>query len=120
MTTLAPLTLGDGTVIYIESTGDIDDLPEVDDEDSPRGGRVSKGAVEQLTKSFEAMQDTMRSYTTYTLDAFRQVAGANIDKVKLEFGVKVAGEAGVPYVTKGTADANIKITVECSFPEAKG
>ena len=38
-------------------------------------------------------------------------------KVTLEIEVKVAGEAGVPYVTKGTADANLKITVECSFPK---
>ncbi|MGF1538519.1 MAG: CU044_2847 family protein [Elainellaceae cyanobacterium] len=119
MTTLTPLTLDDHTVIYIEATGNIDDLPEVPDEDTPRGGRVSKGAAEQVMKSFEAMQSTMRSYTTYTLEAFKQVAGANIDKVTLEFGVKVAGEAGVPYVTKGTADANIKITVECSFPNSE-
>ncbi|MBD2115099.1 CU044_2847 family protein [Nodosilinea sp. FACHB-141] len=37
------------------------------------------------------------------------------DKMTLECGVKVAGEARVPYLTKGTADANLKITVECSF-----
>jgi hypothetical protein len=35
----------------------------------------------------------------------------------LEFGVELGGEAGVPYVTKGTAKSNMKITVECSFPK---
>jgi hypothetical protein len=29
----------------------------------------------------------------------------------------MGGEAGVPYVTKGTAKSNMKITVECSFPK---
>ncbi|MEP0949566.1 MULTISPECIES: CU044_2847 family protein [Cyanophyceae] len=67
--------------------------------------------------SFQAMQGTIRVYTSYTLNAFRQMAGASVDKVTLKFGVKVAGEAGVPYVTKSTADANLKITVECSFPK---
>ncbi|HEY9605328.1 MAG TPA: CU044_2847 family protein [Allocoleopsis sp.] len=42
---------------------------------------------------------------------------ANVDKVTLEFGIELGGEAGVPYVTKGTAKSNLKITVECSFPE---
>jgi hypothetical protein len=43
---------------------------------------------------------------------------ANVDKVTLEFGIKVAGEAGVTYVTKDTAESNLKITVECSFPKS--
>jgi len=46
------------------------------------------------------------------------VTTANVDKVTLEFGIKVAGEMGVPYVTKGTAESNLKITVECSFPKS--
>ena len=45
----------------------------------------------------------MKAYAVYPLNAFKQVAGANIDKVTLEFGVKVAGEAGILYVTKGMA-----------------
>ncbi|WP_228038457.1 CU044_2847 family protein [Nodosilinea sp. LEGE 06152] len=61
------------------------------------------------------MQGTIRAYTSYTLNAFRQMTRANVDKVTLEFGVKVAGKVGVPYVTKGTADANLKITLEYSF-----
>ena len=58
---------------------------------------------------------TIRAYTSYTLNVFRQMAGANVGKMTLEFWVKVAGGAGVPYVTKGTANANLKITVVCSF-----
>jgi hypothetical protein len=37
--------------------------------------------------------------------------------IHIEFGIEVGGEAGVPYVTKGTAKSNLKITVECSFPK---
>ncbi|HEY9611108.1 MAG TPA: CU044_2847 family protein [Allocoleopsis sp.] len=68
-------------------------------------------------QSFQAIKGTIRAYTHYTLKAFKQVAIANIDKVTLEFGIELGGEAGVPYVTKGTAKSNLKITVECSFPE---
>lgn len=36
--------------------------------------------------------------------------------ITLEFCIKVAGKGGVPYVTKGSAECNLKITVEFSFP----
>ena len=117
MTQLAPLTLDDGTVIYIEAADDIDALSLVVPTPPEETTRTSKGASEQVIRHFQAMQGTIRAYTHYTLNAFKQVGAANVDKVTLEFGVKVAGEAGVPYVTKGTADANLKITVECSFPK---
>lgn len=118
MTQLAPLTLDDGTIIYIETTEDLNPPLVVPSAPSPEGPtRTAKGASETVVRSFQAMQGTIRAYTAYTLGAFRQMAGANVDKVTLEFGVQVAGEAGIPYVTKGTADASLKITVECSFPK---
>ena len=30
----------------------------------------------------------------------------------LEFGLQLGGEAGVPFITKGTVQANVKVTVE--------
>jgi len=72
---------------------------------------------QQIAQNFQDIQKTIRAYTLYTLNAFKKVAIANVDKVTLEFGIELGGEAGVPYVTKGTAKSNLKITVECSFPE---
>ncbi|NJM77983.1 MAG: hypothetical protein HC852_22170 [Acaryochloridaceae cyanobacterium RU_4_10] len=34
---------------------------------------------------------------------------ANVDKVTLEFGIKVDAEAAIPYITKGTAESNLNI-----------
>jgi hypothetical protein len=98
-------------------TGNADDIPTDTSSLPGETTRTTKGASEQVARSFQALQGTIRAYTSYTLNAFRQMAGANVEKVTLEFRVKVAGEAGVPDVTKGTADANLKITVECSFPK---
>ena len=78
--------------------------------------RVAKGQREQVVEQFQAMQGTIRTYTAHTFEAFRRMNSANVDKVTLEFGIKVAGEAGIPYVTKGFAECNLKVTVECSFP----
>ena len=35
-------------------------------------------------------------------------------EVEVEFGIELGGEAGVPLVTKGTAKANVKITLKWS------
>ncbi len=123
MAQLTPIELEDGTIIYIEATEDVG-APNVGEPlysgDTLRGGEevlVSKGGVEQAIQKFKAIEGTIRSYTTYTLNAFKEMAVANVDKVTLEFGIKVGGKAGIPFVTQGTAESNLKITVECSFPE---
>lgn len=117
MTQLIPIQLEDGTEIYMEASEDIVAPP------SPTATaptRRAKGAVEdfaseRVVQSFQAIEGTIRTYTSHTMNAFKQLACANVEKVTLEFGLKVGGEAGVPYVTKGTAESNLKITVECSF-----
>lgn len=113
MSDLIPLKLNDDTVIYIER----DDPPS-------RGGSGYLGGVRGSSPSEEAevpvevakMQSTLRYFTDHALAPFREVAGANIDKVKLEFGLKIGGEAGLPFITKGSAESTLKVTVECSFP----
>ncbi len=130
MTELVPIVLEDGTEIYMEATEDVVVAPEPNDkgyQDIPaETTRTSKGvnwgttsqiAQKHAAQSFKAIEGTIRTYTTYTMNAFKDMATANVESVTLEFGLKVGGEAGVPYVTKGTAESNLKITVHCSFDE---
>jgi Trypsin-co-occurring domain 1 len=122
MTKLQAIQIDENTVIYVEATDDIESpplTPPVPEE----SGRVAKGAfskpVGQATQNFQAIESTIRAYTTYTLKAFRELAIAEVKKVNLEFGVNVSGIGGIPYIATGTAGCNIKITVECAFPEPK-
>ena len=89
-----------------------------------RGGRdaTTRGdsAQELVIQQFASMQNTIKTFASYTLNSFRQISNANIDKVTLEFGINVGGVAGIPYITKGSVGSNIKITVECSFPKNSG
>jgi hypothetical protein len=129
MTQLVPIVLEDGTEIYMEATENVV-APEAsvngngDSSGSTEITRTSKGvnwettsqiAQKHAAQSFKAIEGTIRTYTTYTMNAFKDMATANVESVTLEFGLKVGGEAGVPYVTKGTAESNLKITVQCSF-----
>lgn len=131
MIQLIPIQIDDNTIIYMEPT------PEVEIPTTPRSSQPStmqemtrddldlgdKGAVDEAAKraieGFTKMEATIKNYTQRTLNAFREIGSANIDKVQLEFGINLGGEAGVPYVTKGTAECSLKIMVECSFPTDK-
>ncbi|MEC4896042.1 MAG: CU044_2847 family protein [Oscillatoria sp. PMC 1051.18] len=123
MTQLTPIQLEDGTVIYIEAQENIavtDSVPVTDDEEEltrdDLGGAAKGWGQNRGIPNFEAVENTIKAYTNYTLNAFKKVAAGNIDKVTLKFGIKVGGKTGIPYVTEGTAESNLKITVECSFP----
>jgi len=129
MPQLIPIKLDDQTIIYIEATDDVD-IPDIttepedeEEEEDEEENTVTKElqvakAQRQMVQNFRAIQGTIRAYTIYTLSAFKKMAIANVNKVTLEFGIELGGEAGVPYVTKGTAKSNLKITVECSFPDS--
>ncbi|MEL6136325.1 MAG: CU044_2847 family protein [Cyanobacteria bacterium J06626_23] len=131
MSKIVPIELEDGTKIYIEATEDetlVADTPAPSTVpiERKRGGQKgiggSPGALATagtaaITQSFQAVEGTIRTYTTHTLKAFKELATANVEKVTLQFGIQIGGEAGVPYVTKGTAQSNLTITVECSFKD---
>lgn len=115
MTQLAPITLDDGTTIYIEAA-DRNDVPSVSTNDE--SGRVSKGSASSaIQQQLPTVKNTITQYTRYVLNAFQELGNGNVDKVNLEFGLKIAGSAGIPYITEGSAEANLQITVECSFKE---
>ncbi|MBD2207613.1 hypothetical protein H6G33_35370 [Calothrix sp. FACHB-1219] len=125
MTKVIPIKLDDNTVIYIEATEDVN-VPVVNnavlEEEEEEEALVDKGMSpeqvrQKMMQNFLSIQNTIRTYTVYTLNAFKQIPIAEVNKVTLEFGIEMGGEAGVPYVTKGTAKSNMKITVECSFPK---
>ena len=116
MSQLAPITLDDGTTIYIEAA-DRSDIPAAPT-DETESGRVSKGALTMgLQRQLPTVKNTITQYTRYVLNAFKELGSGNVDKVSLEFGLKIAGSSGIPYITEGSAEANLQITVECSFKD---
>lgn len=127
MTELIAIRLEDGSEIYMEATENvvIPDHPKAEPHPEVETTRTAKGLTWGTPEmpglesgkalNFKALEGTIRTYTNCTMNAFKDLASANVDKVVLEFGLQVGGEAGVPYVTKGTASSNLRITVECSF-----
>ena len=117
MSKLVAISLEDGSTVYIEAADRAqtsEGVVGVGGDVTYRGGRQEKGGG--AMPKFKAIEDTIRAYTSHTLNAFKQVAAANVDKVTLEFGINVNAQGGIPYITQGSAGSSLKITVECSFP----
>ena len=125
MTQLTPIKLDDDTIIYIESTENVDIPPTSSEEsidENEEEGLDDKGISpeklrKQLIQHAQTIESTIRAYTIISLNAFKKRAIPDVNKVTLEFGLELGGEAGVPYVTKGTAKSNLKVTVECLLPK---
>ena len=92
------------TPVVISSTEDdgIDDM-----------GGLPINVSEQLDQA----QQMIRDCAEYTLNSFKNFAAAEVDEITLKFGLKLGGEAGIPYITKGTAESNIEISIKCKFPQ---
>lgn len=126
MTRLTPIQLDDDTTIYIEGTSDID-LPSIhnqvstpengdeEEEELTNKGIKSEELRKNMIEQAQTIENTIRAYTIISLNAFKKHTIPDVSKVTLEFGIELGGEAGVPYITKGTVKSNLKITVECSL-----
>lgn len=121
MTQLMPIQLDDKTIIYIESTEDLEipttstEVPVGEEEALTDKGMSPEKLRKQLIQHAQTIENTIRVYTIISLNAFKKRAIPDVNKVILEFGIEIGGEAGIPYVTKGTAKSNLKVTVECSL-----
>lgn len=108
---------GETYEIYVESK-ETPTMPEVaphlnsDDEEESYSFQLEDAAV----KMQEARR-MVRGYALYTISAFKNFGLANVEEVKLKFGIKIAGQTGIPYIAQGSTDCNVEIEVKFTFPE---
>lgn len=117
---LTPITLDDGTTIYIEAIENTASGILVPDKpigtSDPKRGLFTDEPQKQITQNFQAIEHTIRAYTLYTLNAFKGAAIAEVSEVTLKFGINISSEAGVPYIANAKGGCNLEINVKCQFP----
>lgn len=107
--------------IYIESKS-TPTMPTVasqqdddEDEDESYGFQPPQEAIAKMKEA----RQMIRGYALYALGAFKDFGAAEIEEVKLKFGLKIGGKAGIPYITEGSAESNLEIEVKCRFPTSQ-
>ena len=78
--------------------------------------RESYGIKEDAIAKLQDIHETIRFYTKYAIGAFKNLGDAEVEEVTLKFGLKIGGEAGIPILTKASAESNFEIQVKCKFP----
>lgn len=75
----------------------------------PQGMRPVS-SVTDLARDFSDVRDLIVSCCTTLEDAMARIKTP--DRVAVEFGIKFAGEAGVPMLTKASGEATLKVSIE--------
>lgn len=119
MSQIKPIKLPNGKVIMMEVDEDITLTgllaePETYQED---GGLLERGEGQRASEKLQDLVGTLESMVAFIPSTIKRACGINVDNVILRFGIKVGGEAGIPYITKGSMEGNIGIEVECNFPK---
>ncbi|MEH2225973.1 CU044_2847 family protein [Nostoc sp.] len=105
----------DGEIEQIEINVTATEITEEIEEDDD-GIEYKDVRTDAIARMQQARQ-MIRSYTIYALSAFKDFNTAEIEEVKLTFGIKLGGKAGIPYITEGSAESNLQIEVKCKFAE---
>ena len=71
-----------------------------------------EGSEEQLASIADVLEIAGHTFTEKVKRISSKPKGCS-----LEFGINVGGEAGIPFITKGTIAANFKVTITWEFKE---
>jgi hypothetical protein len=111
------LSTPDGRTILVEIDEGVEEIPA----EAP-DGRVAGGSA-QVVKNIARLEevgavvaDLCRTLSVATMEALGAVKP---DEMTLEFGVKFAGEGGVPCLTKVSGEATLKVTAKWDWKGGK-
>ena len=112
---------GEIRTINITESGITESEEELIDPDNYlESDRETYGIKEEAIAHLQEVHETIRLYTRYAIGAFQKpfpnLGDAEVSEIKLKFGLKIGGEAGIPILTKASAESNFEIEVTCTFP----
>jgi hypothetical protein len=67
-------------------------------------------SVDEIKRTFADVKDVIAACCNNLYSAMENIPTP--EKFAVEFGVKLGGETGVPFLTKASGEANFKVTVE--------
>jgi hypothetical protein len=107
MAKLVELELGDGRSLLVEADDDVS---------VPRSVMPYKRTSRDtdVRVRFESVAETLRGFTDQAVRALQDV-DADVERVRLQFGVSLGGDAGVPFVTKGSEGGALSVTIDCNL-----
>jgi Trypsin-co-occurring domain 1 len=103
-----------GQTLLVE-TDETVDAPTIPIRKGKASKRIPKGAkevvsIDHIKRNFADVKDVIVACCNNLYSAVEKIPAP--ERFAIEFGVKLAGETGVPMLTKASGEANFKVTVE--------
>jgi len=108
-------------IIVMKGQDGADILVEVADETAvPVRGRVGKRGGETIvekaqeySRSFSSIGQYIMTICAEIYDKYQSTAQrVKPDQMEIQFGIKLSGEGGVPFLSKGAAEGSIQVTAK--------
>jgi len=112
---LTTLKAPDGSEIYVQY-----DKSEINKGLQAVGNNKKRVSVDERTEIFKkGIENNIINYSSMVIEAVKSGAkerdDSSLKSIELEFGLQIGGEAGIPFITKGTIESNINVTVTWEF-----
>lgn len=112
--TVIPFQTEAGREIYVEVTKDYSVVAD----GTTDGGLASGDKAARMIKELEEVGDSIADICQRVEARVRtKLKTAKPKELTLEFGVTLAGEAGIPMVTKGSVEGTFQVTAMWDFSE---
>jgi TolB-like protein len=85
----------------------------------PNDDYESYGVQDDAIVQLQRAHQMIRACATYTVSAFKNFSAAEVQEVNLKFGIKLGGKIGIPYITEGSSESNVEISVKCTFIQTR-
>ncbi|MDP9316937.1 MAG: hypothetical protein M3R24_39790 [Chloroflexota bacterium] len=93
-------------------------LPHVVDGATVDGGLASGGDAARMIEELDAVGDTIAAVCARIERRVRQTLTASRPKeITLEFGVTLAGAAGIPFITSASVEGSFKVAATWDFSQ---
>lgn len=110
---LTKIQAPDGSDIFLEY-----DETNIIKQDNGLSAISNKNILEERTENFKnGLEVTIQNYSIIVLNSIQNIKHnppediTKLKNIQLEFGVQIGGEVGIPFITKGSIESNVKVTL---------
>ena len=117
MAKIKAMELANGQWVYmqVDETLTVDSTsPSTASDDEDDGFMRKGGNAGYAHKAIDKIGDMIRAMSDTAAKALQDSAFGNASKITLEFGIKLGGETGIPYIANGKAEGSVNVKVEFS------
>lgn len=112
-----PVNTDSGQIVYVEFSDDVNIVSGAVGGGSIADAEATVGMIRRIEEVGTTIADVCRSIQQKVLAS---MGDSRPEELTLEFGVVLAGETGIPLITKGSVEGTFNVTAKWNLSKSKG